>query len=112
VVTHTDLVEKHARVHAPLYLGLLGGILPLDTHRTEDELRHALGVTAADLMTSHAPSVSPDAEIDDAASLMVEKSADPLLVLENRRLLGVLSQADIIRLLLIEESDDRESSSG
>jgi CBS domain-containing protein len=95
-----------------LYLGLLGGILPLDTHRTEDELRHALGVTAADLMTKHAPTIGPDAEIDDAASLMVDKSVDPLLVLEAGGLVGVLTQADIIRLLLIEETDGGESGPG
>jgi CBS domain-containing protein len=109
VVTHTDLVAKHARVHMPRYIGLLGAVIALDRHRTDEELRHALGVTAADLMTAESASVSPDAEVDDAASLMVEESADPLLVLENGRLVGVLTQANVIRLLLIEETDDSQS---
>jgi CBS domain-containing protein len=109
IVTHTDLVAKHARVHAPRYIGLLGGVITLGAHHTDEELRRALAVTAADLMTAKTPNVEPDSEIDDAASLMVEEEADPLLVLEDGRLIGLLTQADIIRLLLIEESDDGES---
>lgn len=108
VVTHADLVAKHARVHIPRYLGLLGVILPLDTRHTEEDLRHVLGVTAADLMTSKPPTVGPDTDIDDAASIMVEESIDPLVVLEGRRLVGVVTQADVIRLLLVEESDGGE----
>jgi len=71
VVTHADLVAKHARVHVPRYLALLGVVLPLDTRHTEEDLRHVLSVTASDLMTSNASSVAPDIDIDDVESVMV-----------------------------------------
>lgn len=110
-VSQFDLVAKHARVHVPRYLGFLGAVIPIDTHRTGEELRHVLSVTAADLMSTDFPSVSPETEIDDAASLMVEEKVDALLVLENDRLAGVLTQMDIIRLLVLEEADDGAADS-
>lgn len=104
-VSQFDLVAKHAKVHVPRYLGILGGVIPIDTHRTDEELRHVLSVTAGDLMSSDVPTVEADSEIDDAASLMVEKRADALLVLEQERLVGLLTHLDIIRLLVREETD-------
>lgn len=106
VVTRTDLVTKHARVHVPRYLGILGGVIPLETHRTEEDLRHILGVTAHDLMSEDIHTVAPDAEIDDAATMMVDARTDQLLVVENDELVGILTDTDIIRLLILEESDD------
>lgn len=105
LVTERDLVAKHARVHLPLYLGILGTVLPLDTRRTKEDLRHALAVTAADLMTEDPQIIEADASIDDAATLMVERAANPLPVVEGGRLIGIVSQADIVRVLLQEEGD-------
>lgn len=110
VVTQADLVAKHARVYAPLYLGILGGILPFDTGRTEEELRHVLAVTAAELMSEREHLIDGDAEIDDAASRMVEHRENPLLVMEGETLVGMLSQTDVIGLLLREELESGDGN--
>ena len=39
IITEGDLVAKHARPHVPLYLGILGMFLPIETQRREEELR-------------------------------------------------------------------------
>jgi CBS domain-containing protein len=106
IVSQSDLVAKHARVHMPRYLGILGYIVPLDRTRTEDNLRHILSVTASDLMSHPGPSLATDAEIDDAASLMVDDDIDPVLVREGDRLVGMVSRMDVVRLLVIEEASD------
>jgi CBS domain-containing protein len=108
-VTQTDLVAKHARVHVPRYLGFLGGVIPLETHRGEEGLRRILAVTAADLLSEDVPSVAPDTEIDDAATLLVDERAEALFVIENDDLVGLLTKAHIIRLLVLEEADDNSS---
>jgi CBS domain-containing protein len=110
LVTDKDLVEKHMRVHFPVYLGILGGVLPWETRRTEEELRHVLGTTASDLMSEKPVRISPDADVDDAATVMVDHNADQLLVVNGERLVGMLTRNDIIRLLLTEESDDAQSN--
>lgn len=106
IITERDLVERHARPHAPVYLGILGTILPFDTHRTDEDMRHILGVTARDLMTEDPVTLEADATVEDAATLMLDKHANPLVVMEGDTVAGLVSHADIVRLLIIEESDD------
>jgi CBS domain-containing protein len=105
IVTESDLVVKHAHVHGPTYLGILGGVIPFETRRQDEEIRRALGVTAADVMTTKVFSIAPDADVDDAATVMVEERAQNLAVVEDGRVVGVLSQRDIVRLLVVEEGD-------
>lgn len=108
VVGVRDLVAKHARVHAPTYIGLLGSVFTFNRERTDEEVRRALSVTVGELMTRDPAVVDADADVDDAASEMVERDADPLLVMEDGRLVGTLGHTEIIRLLVVEESDDGE----
>lgn len=102
LVTKRDLVAKHAQVHLPRYFGILGTLLPLNRGDSNEEMRHVLAITAQDLM-EEPRSISPDGSIDEAASLMVEHSADPILVMDGEKLLGIIGYDDIIRILLVEE---------
>lgn len=105
LVTERDVVAKHARVHLPTYFAILGTWLPLETRRTDEDMRHVLAVTARDLMESHPVTVTSATGIDDVASLMVDKGANPIPVVDDGRLVGVVGHADIIRILLHEEID-------
>jgi CBS domain-containing protein len=106
VVTENDLVAKHARFHVPWYVGFLGGVIPIDSARNEEHMRHVLSVTAGDLMSDDPATISPDAEVDDAATKMVDRGVEPLIVVEVDAVVGLLSHSDVIRLLVVEESDD------
>ena len=103
LVTETDLVTKHARVHVPVYLGILGTVLPFETRHSDEEIKRALAVSAGELMETEIVTVGPDDDIEEAATLMVEEDADPIPVVENNKLIGLIGRADFIRLLLIEE---------
>jgi CBS domain-containing protein len=105
IVTESDLVVKHAHVHGPTYLGILGGVIPFETRRQDEEIRRALGVTAADVMTTKVFSIAPDADVDDAATVMVEERAQTLAVVEDDLVVGTISQSDIVRLLVVEEGE-------
>ena len=106
IVTESDLVVKHAHVHGPTYLGILGGVIPFESRRQDEEIRRALGVTAGDVMTTKAHSIDADADVDDAATIMVEEGAGTVVVVERGRVVGTISQADIVRLLVVEEGED------
>jgi CBS domain-containing protein len=112
VVTENDLVEKHARFHAPWYIGVLGGVLPIDSGRNEDHIRHVLSVTAADLMSREPVTISPDSDVDDAATIMVDRGLEPLVVVDSEKVVGLVSHSDVIRLLIVEESDDSSTDTG
>jgi CBS domain-containing protein len=100
IVTESDLIARHAHPHSPRYLPLLDAQIPLGGQREYRELvRRILGKTARDIMTVPVMTIDADAEAEDVATLMVESRADPIPVLENGRLVGIISHSDIIRVL-------------
>jgi CBS domain-containing protein len=103
LVTESDLIVKHANVHGPTYLGILGGVIPFETRRQDEEMRRALGVTAADVMTTKVITIGPDDDVDDAATIMVDEGVSLLPVMEDKTIVGTLSRTDIVRLLVVEE---------
>jgi CBS domain-containing protein len=105
IVTETDLVAKHARVHLPSYFSILGYEIPFGTGHTDDDFRRALAVSAQDLMTKDVVVIGPDSSVDDVATMMVEQHVNPVPVLDKGRLVGIVSRTDIVRLLLVEETD-------
>jgi CBS domain-containing protein len=103
LITKADVVEKHAQVHLPVYLGILGYAIPFRVRHSDDDIRHVLAVTAGDLMRKNPVVIDPESTIDKAATLMVEHSVDPIPVVEDEQLVGIIGYDDIIRVLLQEE---------
>ena len=104
VVTAGDLIAKHARLHFPTYFSLLGFSFPVENRREDREIEKALAATAADLMTTAVVTVSGDVDVDDAATLMLDHEVSCLPVVENGILAGTIDESDIVRLLVVEES--------
>lgn len=105
VITQRDIVAKHARVHVPVYLPLLGYVLPLRVRHTEDDVRKVLAVTVQDLLPPDLHSVTSIASIDDVATLMAETGANPVPVIDDGELVGIVNETDIIRLVIVEENE-------
>jgi predicted transcriptional regulator len=112
IITKRDLVARHAHPHVPLYLGILGGVLPIETRHNDEEMRRVLATTAGDLMTRDPLTIDADATVEDLADLMADHDANPVPVMEGDRLVGIASYEDILRLLATEEgtSDGSEQS--
>ncbi|MEE0742025.1 MAG: CBS domain-containing protein [Emergencia sp.] len=64
-------------------------------------------ITASEIMTTQVTSISTDMNIHDAALIFSQKKVHRLPVLENSRLVGVLSLSDLAkkRILLAEVGD-------
>ena len=75
VITERDMITRHARPHLPAYLPVLGAYIPLGRKEYRESLRRITGVVAQDIMTTPAPTIAADAEIEDLATLMVEEDA-------------------------------------
>jgi CBS domain-containing protein len=100
IVTEVDLIARHARPHYPRYLPLLDAMIPLGgQHEYQEILRHVLGLTARDIMTTPVKTIAADAEIEDVATVMVENRANPLPVMEGEQMVGIVSHTDLIRTL-------------
>jgi CBS domain-containing protein len=69
---------------------------------SEYDLLATPGVTAAQIMTSSVISVTTDTAISDIRQLLVNQWIARVPVLENGRLVGIVSRADIVALLATE----------
>lgn len=106
LVRASDMVARHARIHAPFYVGLLGSAIAFESRREHDEIRHALAVTAGDLMQRKVRTVAPTDTVEDAATILVDDEIEAVPVVEGGRVVGIVTEADVIGLLVVEESDD------
>lgn len=109
IVTEIDLIKRHARVHFPVYLPFLDSLVFLESpRRYQGDVRRVLGTNAEEIMTGPVRTATPETDVKDIATLMVEERANPIPILdETGALVGIVSHTDIIRL--VEQAEAGES---
>lgn len=63
-------------------------------------------VLVSDIMTREPLTVSPDATLLDCAKIMVRKRVGSLLIVQNKKLVGFISQQDILWALVKKNQED------
>ena len=105
VVTEDDLIVRNANLHLPTFLNFLDGFFPVrGEHEFQEELRRITATAAREVMGERLYTIAADADVADAATLMHEKNANPLPVVANGLLVGVVTRADIIGLMVRQEA--------
>ena len=102
IVTEADLVlpDDEGDLHLPHYVNLFGGTVFLESlNRYEDRLRKAFAASAADMMTRDPDTVGPDTSVREAARLIHETGHNRLPVVEDGRLVGVVTRLDVLGAL-------------
>jgi CBS domain-containing protein len=102
IVTEADLVlpDDEGDLHIPHYVNLFGGTVFLESlHRFEGRLRKAFAATAEDMMTPDPDTVGPDTSVREAARLIHETGHNRLPVVEDGRLVGVVTRLDVLGAL-------------
>jgi CBS domain-containing protein len=102
MVTEADLVlpDDEGDLHIPHYINLFGGTIFLEPlSRFEQRLRKAFASNAADMMTSDPDTVSPDTSVQEAARIIHESGHNRLPVVEDGRLIGVVTRLDVLGAL-------------
>lgn len=101
IITEADLVMQNAKIPMPTFINLLDSFLYLENPReVEQRLHKILGKTAAEVMTREVITIEPDAKIEDLAMLFTEKHINPVPVVKNDKLVGIVSRADLVKLLI------------
>ena len=102
IVTEADLVlpDDQGDLHIPHYVNLFGGTVFLEPlSRFEHRLRKAFASDAADMMTRRPDTVGPDTTVREAARLIHESGHNRLPVVEDGRLVGVVTRVDVLGAL-------------
>jgi CBS domain-containing protein len=102
LVTEADLVlpDDQGDLHLPHYINLFGGTVFLEPlGRFEQRLRKAFASTVEDMMTRDPDTVGPDVSAKEAARLIHETGHNRLPVVEDGRLVGVVTRLDVLGAL-------------
>lgn len=100
VVSEADLLPKEE------FKSVAGDEGPHLTRRAAKQARvRAGGDTAAELMSSPAVTVASDAPVAEAARTLAEHGVKRLPVVDDDRLVGIVSRADILKVFLRSDAD-------
>jgi CBS domain-containing protein len=102
IVTEADLVlpDDEGDLHIPHYINLFGGTIFLEPlGRFEARLRKAFASTAEDMMSRDPQTVAPDTTVREAARIIHESGHNRLPVVEDARLVGVVTRVDVLGAL-------------
>ena len=104
MVTESDLIVRNANLHFPRFLQIMDARIFLESPRHfDEEVRRMLGTNAIEVMSSPAMVVGPEDDIERAATIMMEKRVHALPVVENGKLVGIVSRSDLVRLMAKDE---------
>jgi CBS domain-containing protein len=101
VVDEEDLVHPETKVHFPTTIHFLDSylFLPSSLKEFEKEIHQAVGSKASDRMNDSPYTVGPQDRVEDVASLMVDKELESVMVVEDDKLQGVITQSDLLKNL-------------
>jgi CBS domain-containing protein len=102
IVTDGDLILRSddADLHLPHYLELFGGIVFLEPLKhLEDKLRKAFGTKVSDMMTRDVLTIAPTASVREAARKISSSGHNRLPVVDDGRLVGVVTRVDCLDAL-------------
>ncbi|MBU1087573.1 MAG: CBS domain-containing protein [Candidatus Omnitrophica bacterium] len=97
IATEEDLIFQDKKVNLPTFLNLFSNIIPLGIARTEEELRRITGTDLKDVMQENPQVISPEMSIEEIATIMSENKTYYLTVIEDDKVVGVVTKRDLIR---------------
>ena len=111
IITESDLVTRQSDFTPPGVTSVLDAVFTTDAGWDfDDEVRRALAMSAADLMTHPVYSIRARATLGEIATLMHQYGVNPVPVVDDDdQLVGIVSRADIVKVIAILENSGSES---
>ena len=101
VVTESDLIDQSKRLHIPTVVTILDSVFYLENpDKMEDEMKKIAGTKVGDICSSSVKTVSPEAPLDEIATIMAEGNIHTLPVVNGEDLVGIIGKKDIIKTLI------------
>jgi len=100
VVSEGDVILQDAELHFPHYVQFLDSVIFLESvQRFADRFRKAFGAKVSDIMSKEVKSIGPDAGVGEVATLMADENINRIPVIQDGRLKGIVTRADVVRAL-------------
>ena len=99
VVLEEGLIYQDKNVHIPTFMSLSVSFLPLGLGDLEEEIKKIAASTAGELMEEKVIIVTSGTTVEELATIMVEKGQHFFPVLDDDKLVGVVTKKDIVRAI-------------
>ena len=99
IITESDFLRRPETGTAPLRPRWLEGFV--DPGRLAEDYTHAHGREVAEVMTREVVTVSPETLLEAAVGLMQQHRIKRLPVLENGKLVGIVSRSDLLHAFVV-----------
>ncbi|MFA5075597.1 MAG: CBS domain-containing protein [Candidatus Babeliales bacterium] len=99
IVKEEGVIFQDKKVHLPTFINLSLGFLTLGTERYNEEIKKITASKVSSIMEKNAVAIDPNAEIEDVATLMIDKEIYYLPVVDKDVLVGVITKKDIVRAI-------------
>lgn len=106
IISEGDLIMADVKLEFPSYIHLLDGLIYLGgLKKFEDNLKKAIGAKVKDVMTENIITADASDSVKEVATKMVNEDVARLPILEDGRLVGIITKADIMKDIVRCEAD-------
>lgn len=101
IVSEGDLLHKETNPRLPEVVGFLGALIYYrGVKQYESDLKKLIALKASEIMTQDVITINKDVTIEDAAALMIKRNVKRLPVMENGKMIGIISRMDVVKVLM------------
>jgi CBS domain-containing protein len=101
IVTESDLIERDKNFHIPTVISLFDWVLYLESEKKfEKELKRMTARTVGEICTKEVLTITRSTPVSKIADIMSDKKIHALPVVEDGRLIGIVSRIDLIRSMV------------
>ncbi len=107
ILTDFDLIARDTEYDAPMFIPFLDSYFQIPGSGDDrEQLRRILATTARELMTSPVVTVNVTDTVQEVATVMYDRHLNAVPVVDAaNKLVGIVSRADIIRLMVSDETN-------
>lgn len=100
IVTEADFLTRDGAVHLPTFLQMVTQfkVYKKDEERFKEEFQKFLHTKVRDIMTANVITVGPETTVEETAKLFASKHVNPIPVVHEGKLVGIISRSDIVRI--------------
>jgi CBS domain-containing protein len=101
IVTESDLIEQDKNFHIPTVISLFDWVIYLESEKKfEKELKRMTAGTVEEIYTREVLTVTPETSVSEIADIMSSRKIHALPVVEEGKLVGIVSRIDLIRSMV------------
>ncbi|MDD4321451.1 MAG: CBS domain-containing protein [Acidaminococcaceae bacterium] len=104
IVTEGDLLRREMTPRLPEFINILGAVIYYHgVERYNEDFKKILAKTAVDIMTDDVITVKEGTDVGEVAKIMLDNNIKQIPVVDGSKLIGLITRADIVKLLLKQE---------